>query len=1042
MSLEFFHVERLEKHIQRLKELRYRNRIYLNDFLATPDVGEQVNPSPLKPTHETYELKLNDIWSGRDKYIWLTKDIQIPSDWNNEKIVGVFDLGTTGGCNNSGFESLLYVNGSLYQGVDSNHKEVFFDVKKLGNTIKMDFRLWSGLEGGGMPQIQYHQIKEAYIACLDSPTDDLYYTGLMVAKTIKVLDEGNYYKHNLEKILIKTMQMVNFTNQSSQAFYDSVKVAKDFLNRELDKFQKDSNIHVFCVGHTHIDVAWLWRLKHTREKVARSFSIVNRLMEKYDDYIFLQTQAQLYDYVKDDFPEIYKMIKERVKQGKWEPSGSMWVEADCNLISGESLVRQILYGKRFFQKEFGYKNSFLWLPDTFGYSWAMPQILKKSNIDTFITTKISWNEYNKIPSDTFIWRGIDGTEILTHFITTPEIDAPSNWFSTYNGILSPETVKGVWDNYGNKDLNSDLLISYGYGDGGGGANRDMLENRRQLDKIPGLPKVSNTNVTNYLERLHANIKDKENNGYLHTWDNELYLECHRGTYTSQAYNKKMNRLLEFRYREAEILQVISSLANRNWDNYYASDFEKGWKIILRNQFHDIITGTSIKEVYEDSKEEYNIALNIVNKIIDKSFKSIVKDQANSFTVFNSGSFNRSGLVTIALSTSEEVHFEDEQGNVLPAQIEKDSAKIYIKNILPLSFQNIYIKEKAIEQESQFKFEKNSVESNKYIVEWNEEGHLVNLYDKELKRNALKGNGNVFEVFEDKPRKLDAWEIEPTIDLKKEIIKVFKGAKLVSNGCHYVKILFEWKYNKTTISQYMVLYHYSNRIDFETTVNWQEREKLLKVAFPVDIRSTKARYDIQFGNVERPTHRSTSWDFAKFEVVGHKWADLSEKGFGVALLNNCKYGYDIQNNNMRLSLLKSACYPDPEADRGIHKFTYSIFIHGQEWYDSNLAQEAWDLNVPMPVIKGCVEEPVKNLFEMDDTNIVIDAVKKTEDGNHIIIRMHEQYCGKSDVALKLNFDFISWCEADLMENKIGHASKENIIKLTLRPYELCTILIQL
>ncbi|MFZ3386357.1 MAG: hypothetical protein WA120_04200, partial [Candidatus Hydromicrobium sp.] len=250
MSLEFFHVERLEKHIQRLKELRYRNRIYLNDFLATPDVGEQVNPSPLKPTHETYELKLNDIWSGRDKYIWLTKDIQIPSDWNNEKIVGVFDFGTTGRWNNSGFESLLYVNGSLYQGVDSNHKEVFFDVKKLGNTIKMDFRLWSGLEGGGMPQIQYHQIKEAYIACLDSPTDDLYYTGLMVAKTIKVLDEGNYYKHNLEKILIKTMQMVNFTNQSSQAFYDSVKVAKDFLNRELDKFQKDSNIHVFCVGHT------------------------------------------------------------------------------------------------------------------------------------------------------------------------------------------------------------------------------------------------------------------------------------------------------------------------------------------------------------------------------------------------------------------------------------------------------------------------------------------------------------------------------------------------------------------------------------------------------------------------------------------------------------------------------------------------------------------------------------------------------------------------------------------------------------------------
>jgi len=1041
MPLEFYNVERLEKQIQRLEKLRYKNRIYLNNFLVRPDSGKQVNPVPLKPIHKKNKIKLNDTWSGRDKYIWLSKVVDFPADWGNKEAVGIFDFGETGEGNCCGFESLLYINGSPYQGIDSNHKEVFFDIKELGKRIKMDFRLWSGLEGGGIPRVQYHRIKEAYIALLDNHTDDLYYTGLMIVETIKVFDDVNYYKHSLEKILIKTMQMVDFTTQNSQIFYDSVKIANDFLKKEISKFKKDSNINVFCIGHTHIDIAWLWRLKHTREKIARSFSTVNRLMEKYDDYIFLQTQPQLYNYIKKDFPEIYKTIKKRVKQGKWEPSGSMWVEPDCNLISGESLVRQILYGKSFFQKEFGYENSFLWLPDTFGFSWAIPQILKKSNIDTFITTKISWNEYNKFPSDTFIWRGIDGTEVLAHFITTPETRASTSWHHTYNGTLSPETIKGVWKNYSNKDLNSDLLISYGYGDGGGGVNRDMLENRRRLDKIPGLPKVTSTNVTNYLKRLHANIENKKNNGYLHLWDNELYLEYHRGTYTSQAYNKKMNRLLEFKYREAEILQVISSLKNRNWNNYYASDLEKGWRIILRNQFHDIIAGTSIKEVYRDSREEYNKALKIIDSIMYKSFNSITKDKEGSFMVFNSGSFNRSSLVTIPLHTNREIQFENTQGDILPAQIEENYARVYIKNISPFSFQNIYIKKKSIAQENNFKFEKNLVESSKYIIEWNKEGNLVKIYDKDLKRNALKDNGNIFEVFEDKPRKYDAWEIEQNIDLKKETIKIFKGVNLVSTGCNYIKILFEWKYNKTKISQYLILYHNSKRIDFKTIVDWQEREKLLKVLFPVDVRSTKARYDIQFGNIERPTHRSTSWDFARFETVGHKWADLSEKGFGVSLLNNCKYGYDIHNNSMRLSLLKSSCYPDLEADKGVHEFTYSIFIHGNEWYNSNLAQEAWDLNAPMIATKGWAE-PIENLFEIDDTNIVIDTIKKTENGNHIILRIHEEFGGKSDIQVKLNFDFLYWYESDLMESKITNPSNKNILKLTLKPYELRTILIQL
>jgi len=1036
MSLEFFHIERIEKHLLELKKLRYKNKIMIDAFAAVDDDSGLINPSPCIKNGKIFEIKLNDFWNGRDQYIWLTKEIELPESWIGEDVVGLFDFGKTGEGHNSGFESLLYINDYPYQGVDSNHKEVFFDLAKLGNMLKMDFRLWSGLEGGGIPKTQYHQIKEAFIACLDEATDNLYYTGMMVVETIKILDDSNYYKHNLLKLMVKTMQEIDFTNDRSEVFYTSVKRASNLLENGLNDFQKDSNIHVYCVGHTHIDVAWLWKLKHTREKVARSFATVNRLMERYDDYVFLQTQAQLYEYIKNDFPEIYETIKERVKQGKWEPSGAMWVEADCNLTSGESLVRQILYGKRLFKNEFDYESTFLWLPDVFGYSWSLPQILKKSNIDTFITTKISWNEYNKMPCDTFNWRGIDGTEVLTHFITTPD----DNWFYTYNGMIDPKSIQGVWDNYSNKDLNSDMLVSYGYGDGGGGVTRDMLENTRRLDKIPGLPKVSKTNVTSYLKRLHETLKDEKNNGYLHTWDNELYLEYHRGTYTSQAYNKKMNRFLEFKYRDAEILQVLASIKRNSWEDYNASEFEEGWKIVLRNQFHDIIPGSSIREVYEDSREEYDEAMNIAEVLVERAYESLSTKEYNGYHVFNSGSFNRNGLVTIPVGEKKDIVFEGEMGIIFPVQIEGDNAKIYLENMQPLAFTNLKLKTDANLQKSNFIVSDHAVESEHYVIEWNEKGQLTKLWDKKLKRNALKGQGNVFEIYEDKPRRFDAWEIEVSIELKKEVITDFKGVKVVSNGCHYVKLQFEWEYNKTTIQQDMILYLHSKRIDFETRVDWQEREKLLKVAFPVDVRSTKARYDIQYGNVERPTHKSNSWDFAKFEVVGHKWADLSEKGFGVSLMNNCKYGYDIHNNVMRMSLLKAACYPDPLADQGLQEFTYSLFIHNEEWNNSLLLKEAWDLNMPLAARNGKVEQCLP--FEFGQTDVVIDAIKKSEEGNHIILRMHEELGGQSDVDIKLNFDMKGWYEADLMENKVDEVSFEKAIRRTLKPYEIVTYLIEL
>ncbi|MCI9059308.1 MAG: alpha-mannosidase, partial [Lachnospiraceae bacterium] len=407
---------KLERRIQELEPYRYRDIIPMKYFDAAEDHQGVVNPQfPAFPGSgsasgkEWETIETGDTWKGRDRYLWLHKELIIPDEWKEKKIVGIFDFGNTGAGNNSGFESMLYVNGSMYQGVDVNHKEVFLDSSLCGTSVNLMFRLWSGLEGGGAPKEQEHKIARADLAWLDEKADDFHYLASMVWQTIQILEEGNPVQHELRKALDSACHCIDWSSPGSELFYESLHQADDCLNESIDGMDKNSLINVYCVGHTHIDVAWLWRLKHTREKCSRSFSTVFRLMELYPEYIFLQTQPQLYEYMKQEFPDIYENIQKKVKEGRWEVDGGMWVEADCNLTSGESLTRQILIGSKFIKDEFGREVEYLWLPDVFGYSWALPQILKKAGIHTFMTTKISWNQYNRMPHDTFWWKGIDGS---------------------------------------------------------------------------------------------------------------------------------------------------------------------------------------------------------------------------------------------------------------------------------------------------------------------------------------------------------------------------------------------------------------------------------------------------------------------------------------------------------------------------------------------------------------------------------------------------------------------------------------------------------
>lgn len=1074
----FYTEQKLERRIRELAEYRYRDAVPLTEWFYAVDEEKAngVESAPKLPEKET--VRQGDRWKGRDLYVWLSKTVMIPAEWAGRRVLGRFDFGRTGGGNNSGFESLLYVNGKPYQGVDSNHQEAFLPAEAAGTELELIFRLWSGLEGGGVPTEQEHQLKLAQLTWLDEAADDLYYNARAVLGTVRALGEDRPERHQLLKALNQAFLLIDWSHPGSDAFYQTVEAAAAQLNERLVELEQPSDITVTAIGHTHIDVAWLWRLTHTREKCARSFSTVLKLMEQFPEYVFLQTQPQLYAYIKSDYPEIYEKIKERVQEGRWEAGGAMWLEADCNLTSGESLVRQILYGTQLFRDEFGVECNYLWLPDVFGYSWALPQILKKSGIDTFMTTKISWNQYNRMPHDTFKWRGIDGSEVLTHFITTPEQPGGSGWFYTYNGLIEPFTVKGIWDQYRDKSVNQELLLSYGYGDGGGGVNREMLEMRRRLENMPGMPKVVTGRADDYFANLNKTFA--ETGEYVHTWDGELYLEYHRGTYTSQAYNKRMNRKLELLYRETEWLQALLAVEKKDWSTYPQASLVEGWQTILRNQFHDIIPGSSIGEVYADSRIEYaeaeQAAVEARSAAVSGRQLAAKNETAGRYvTLYNSASFKRSDTVLIpAVSGYEQGVWYNEAGEVLSAQREGGNWRVYVAELPALGAATLHFEAEAAEagavasieagagsgaaveveagvvsgataayeDDGAFHYGDGCLATPFYVLRWNEYGQLTSIHDTAADREVLAEGerGNVLQVFEDKPMAHEAWDIDLYYQEKAEEIRGLEKVEWLGGGALAATVRFTWRFVDSVIVQDMTVYAKSRRIDFATRADWQERQQLLKVAFPVAVRSTEATYDIQFGNVKRPTHWNTSWDAARFETVGHQWVDLSERSYGVSLLNDCKYGHDIKDNVIRLSLIKSATHPDPNADKGEHEFTYALLPHEGDWVTGRTAEEAWALNNPLFAQFGAASVSGKSLFRASVDHLVIDAVKKAEKSEAVVVRLHEYTGSRSKVELTSDYSIAAWQECDLLERPTGEAQATAAIGFELKPYEIKTFLV--
>lgn len=1041
----YFKIERIKRILSELNNYIHVNKQDIKSYKYRACVyGEYELLNEDSTNWEVFNT--SDRWGGRDKHFWFKTNIEIPSEFDGKTVTYNISTGREGQWDALNPQFLIFANGKAVQGLDVNHREVLLtSAAKAGDVYEIALYAYSGMQEG-LAELN------TSISILDTQVEKLYYDIKVPIDVAELLDAEDKRRLDILNYMTTAVNLLDLRKIDSIEYHSSIKAATEYLTKEFyDKYCGNDDVVELCVGHTHIDVAWLWTLAQTREKAVRSFSTVLNLMKQYPEYIFMSSQPQLYKYVKEEQPEIYEEIKKMVKAGRWEAEGSMWLEADCNLTSGESLIRQIIFGKRFFKQEFGVDNKILWLPDVFGYSAALPQILKKSGVDYFMTTKISWNEYNKMPYDSFMWRGMDGSEVLTHFITTTDYntDGKQSAWSTYNGDITAKQVMGCWQRYQHKDLNNEVMNCFGYGDGGGGATKEMLENAKRFEKgIPGSPKVKMGKAIDYFKSLDCKLTG---NSKLPEWVGELYLEYHRGTYTSMARNKKYNRKTEFLNTDMEWLSTVNMAMNQN--PYPQQTINSCWETTLLNQFHDIIPGSSIKEVYEDSKRDYERINSVAADIVDKTITDITSKInliQKSIIVFNQLSFDRSDVVSVALPEGWEMAEITDGEKVLPSQlVGGDKVIFFAENVPSKGYKAFGIRQAKGDYDTKIKADKFNFESRYYNIDFDRNGNITSIYDLMNDRQVLKVNtrANVIMAFEDKPHNFDAWDINIYYSEKQWEINDVESMEVTENGPVRACLKIKRRFLDSVIVQDIYIYNDIPRIDFKTWIDWKEKQILLKAAFPVDVHAEKATYEIQYGNVERPTHWNTSWDYARFEVCAHKWADLSEGDYGVSLLNDCKYGHDIKNSVMRLTLLKSAAEPNVDGDREIHEFTYSLYPHNGDFRSGNVVKMAYALNCPM---SSKVEDSHPgnlpdelSFISLNKDNVVIEVVKKAEDSDHIVVRMYECFNQRAKVTCRLPKTIQTVEECDLLENSISAAKPEgDSFSFNIKPYEIKTFKINL
>ena len=1028
-----FAEDNFARRLESVETLVYRRRQPLPPFrfhagdepLVAPDVDDGGWPI----------IEPGACWGEPGQSFTLRTTFTVPADWQ-PPVALLLPIGDAHQFVHP--EALAYIDGQAYQGINARHQAIILP-SRCGDGAEHLLALHGWVGMGNEPVI----MGQPEIVQIHQPTRDLVAAARVALGVLKELDESDPIRSRLLNVLNEVFLCLDTREPIGDGFYKSVITAQQLLDEGLTRAGPPLDVDIIAVGHAHIDVAWLWPVSRARHKAACTFSSVLRLMERSPEFRFVQSQPQLYQFVARDHPDIFREIQARVAEDRWEVTGGMWVEADCNVTGAESLVRQLLLGRRFFRQHFGdAETPILWLPDSFGFPWTLPQLIKQAGLKYFMTTKLSWNQYNRFPYDSFWWRGLDGTKVLAHFITTP--DVAGHRYNTYNGDLSPRLVIGTWRNYQQKGAHNELLTLFGWGDGGGGPTSEMLENGRRLANHPGAPRVRPGTAGGFFQNLEAQAGER-----LPVWNGELYLEYHRGTYTSQARIKRANRKGEFLLHDAEFLASWAALATDY--EYPHAELTRAWELLCLNQFHDIISGTSIGRVYEDSLHDYEVIRTVGEQVRETALAALARllPEEAAFAAVNPTSFGgrRIGLLPDRLAEGQGL-IDLASGEPLLTQLVEDGTLVEVPHIDPYGVVALGIDKIPPPQPvgllaARLLNGSAVLENDALRVEFDTAGDIVRLFDKTMRREVLPPGqrANVFQAFEERPPGGDAWNIGASYQDRCWTAEPAHSLKVIEQGPLRAGLEIRRRILNSEIVQRVYLYRGSRRLDFDTRVDWRERHVLLKVAFPVDVLSPLATYDIQWGNIQRPTHRNTSWDWARFETVAHKWVDLSEGDYGVSLLNDCKYGHDVHDNVIRLTLLRSPTYPDPDADQGEHRFTYSLLPHPGDWR-AGTVPEAYALNDPLilrRVSGGKGSLARLSLVAVETPNVVIETVKQAEDGRGIIVRLYESHRRRGSVTLRVGFPLARAYRCSLLEeDETALNVAENVARLTVKPYQVMTI----
>ncbi|MEO5365850.1 MAG: glycosyl hydrolase-related protein [Magnetococcus sp. WYHC-3] len=966
-------------------------------------------------------------WGAKWEYAWFRGNLTVPKEARGERIALCIDTGN---------ESAIFVNGNAIGAKGHFAREITLTPKaRGGEKFHILIETYGGhgpTECGGGPCPHGHEMvpeppraqRKMGVTTFGIWEEALFQLWLDVETLTQFLDhtqDKESLRANEVGDALKEMTLVVDLELPRAEMLQTVREGRKFLQPLLAARNGSSAPAMHAFGHSHIDVAWLWPLQETERKCCRTFSSQLALMKEYPEYLFLQSQPHLYQMTKKNYPALYKRIQQAVRKGQWIPDGGMWVEPDTNVTGGESLIRQFIHGKRFFREEFGVDSRLMWLPDVFGYSAALPQIMAGCGMDSFSTQKIFWN-YNggyQFPHNWLWWEGLDGTRMLTYL------------HNDYNSQTSPEHTLRRWHERVQKDgWHKTRLMPFGYGDGGGGPTREHLEFLRRQKDCQGLPKCRQAAPAAFFDAMRRSPDSQK----IPVWMGELYFQAHRGTYTTQARTKKGNRLAELGLREAELWGAAAAwLADATFPLARA---DKLWKDVLLCQFHDIIPGSSIHRVYEEAEAMHTAVIRDAHAIADKARRALSQRKAAALTVFNSLSWERDALIELPAGFSA---VQDAAGNPLPAQKIKGRTFVRTPTLPACGWLTLHKAARSQKVKTAVRATDHSLENEFIRLTLNAAGEITSLRDLADHREMAAAPCNAFHLYKDVPGSFDAWDIDSPYKLQPVALDRKATVQVVANGPLVATLRVSRQINNSALTQEISMRAGSPRVEFRTRINWQESHKMLKVNFPVTVYSEDALHEIQFGHVRRPTHESTVFDAVQFEVCNQRWTALAEEGRGAAVLNDSKYGVNVEGNSINLTLLRSPLAPDMTADKGIQVFTYAFQCwNGASFRDAGIVQSGYDLNVPATVQPG--DGGTASLFSVDAENVIIETIKPAEDGSgDIIVRLYEAMRTATRCTLSTALPVRRATVVNMLEEKQSAAViKHGKVALDLRPFEIRTL----